>query len=992
LSAEIQSLPGVNFFDGNLIIWRSYGFPETDEVKQLLYRLGLAYRSKKQVTNVLVAMKRMPKLVKTSTPIKLDVYLKHVREMGFWSTIHQEFLALLVNRNKKMAHKYPGYSCSIGSMTDYVHNLSPSLKGRDYVRNFQYYSRLEDTFRAIIIALNMSSIEVPNYFMRKLKKRLFKLGPDIMIQNIKEYADALRQAFFTSGFIPKPPSYLEGIKVKTHWKALKFSYIKRCLPSLLKKTESELFSEFFQRQSRPVVLDSWIKADFANWCKAWHTQYTKPELPRTLASFSNSACVERSRREGGQESLIKDIAEYQLFRNLCYPEGELERVCTQEMTKVQSITSNRLYEEVSPGITKLSINNAKVSLLCYYGSINLLRLITRKRGGPPIVPLYIKEKGGKSRIATMSSFCVIYLANIVRAMIQPSLDSDPRIRYSQRKENYSFPNWSDDSEYWFRSLDLKTATDNHNFHLTNIFYKEMLERLKEPPPFIREVIDLITGSYHMYKMDRRIKPPIGFSPIGGRNVNIFTLMYNLKPNLYKSAGIKFDMILDAEPTSTTWVDKDLSLYHFKGLPDKIAEFEDAYVTQMDHLEDYGMSQRGQFMGVATSWPLLPIYNLYCWERSSDQPLVDFGGYIAPKNAYLVCDTGDDLVGQCTPKHSFAFTEWLSLIGSEISHGKDFLSPDKFIYCELTIDRKNKNRYAPISSLAAPRGGVHTPNWNNIVQALRASELVLNRPLLPYISMTRFYYELCYAYKLGLPLDYPVALGGIDLPLKNPPLNSRGRIIRRLISKEVSNSNPGELMKLSDAKSIGFLMVDSIRSMEYIQKAGGEVKSTYVPLSKGIEDRVENTLPLKDFINHYRTPFICWAKYARTSLPPEKVGRIPIRERSLHLLKGKRLPAVNIPRVLKTRASSGPFKSMVRAEPVDLRHLQPWDVPLSAEEIRELYLDKTTRYISADLIRRHLPVSDMITFQNTWGYPTYRGDSSPIRSEWWEVRYYDDFLL
>jgi hypothetical protein len=989
LNATIQSIPGVNRFDGHLIYWSTSWFPMNDEIPILLYRLGLSYKNSKQC---LLALQKVgvpkPKKLKQS-PLSLKCYISVVREMGYCSEIHRDYLAILIHRRVQMRKKFPAYECSTGAMTDYVHRLTSIQKGgKVYENNLAYYSRIEDVYRSIVINLETSSCSISPYYLSKIKFRLVRYGPDVMIDNISKYCSDLRGAYFSNGLIPKPPTFLEGLKIKSHWKALKFSYLKRSLPSKY-KTTSDPFQDFFSRQSQELYISPMETMQFRDWIRVWHNQYTLPEKARTLTSFSPKACAEKSRHAGGQDEMFRIMADYQAARCVLYPTRRIEKICLEELTKVETVTNNRVYEEISPGINKQAVINAKISIYCYFGCINILKLLVKKLGGPPIFPLLVKEKGGKERIPTMSSFAVIYLANILRAMVQPSLDRDPRIRYSQRSASYTYPRWVSNDKFGFRSLDLKTATDNHNFIFSQLFYEELLDRLKDVPPLLREVVPLITGPYRMYRLNRRlmreIKLKFRFLTYADE---VLKKEFSRHPSLYKQAGLREDM-----SPSQEWDDMwTMSSYSHMGCPikveipfeakkfpvyelckgnkplnlsDEVRNFERDMILLYARLEDHGLSKRGQFMGVATSWPLLPIYNLYCWESTSDQDLILVNGVAVPQNAYLAVDTGDDFVGQCTLNHSLKFSKKLESIGSEISIGKDYWSKQGFIYCEQTVDISGE-KFGPTSSLCAPRGGVHTPNWQNFVEAVKAAELVNSSDLLRHISLSRFFDELCYANYLGLPLDYPLKFGGIGLPLK---VNPKSNIRRRLISKRLALSNIGEVAGLKDMKFLSYFLWDV-----------GEN-----PISPSLES--DMGMPLSTALNLYRTPDIIKSHY-EGDLRIREDGRMPIYVLSKQLLKGGNLRVSTFKNVAIRNRARARYPSLVRDTQVSISKLYEHDIPLSSEALLSLALSKE-RVVDPILLRKYSPVSDMKVFMNTVGWPSYSGLLEPSYTrDWWSPRWYD----
>jgi hypothetical protein len=97
---------------------------------------------------------------------------------------------------------------------------------------------------------------------------------------------------------------------------------------------------------------------------------------------------------------------------------------------------------------------------------------------------------------------------------------------------------------------------------------------------------------------------------------------------------------------------------------------------------------GTLMGVGTSWPLLSLYNLWCWESAwKVTPYRD----VALRNRVRI--VGDDLGGLAPRVVSDEYTRLLESSGAKTSYGKDFVSSqglvmveEIFTFCEDSFRR------------------------------------------------------------------------------------------------------------------------------------------------------------------------------------------------------------------------------------------------------------------------------------------------------------------
>jgi len=643
----------------------------------------------------------------------------------------------------------------------------------------QLYRFTYEAFRAFTAALTSAwdGYQVPEVIYREcLKQRLsFLNAPAEMTRILKSELQSLRDYVLSEGLTDTRTdlSWFFPRKVRKS-NLLQASAALRALPAPLSCLIDgrELRLSFKERWTTdpPIISD-----DFKQWIKEW-VDFNQPYYPRNAFPILSStrACLEFSRRDGGLRTAIIALSSK-------FPLSTHEQAWYDNMYKKLRTHCRLEAEEIEHYSNSLQLVAACVS------AIRPFFVHTRTcEGGcrepslhPPMRALLIPERGYKVRVPTMTTAPISILARVLRSMADPYLRSDPRIKPSLEGETKVPPKRG---EFW-RSQDLTTATDLHAASMTRWFYTCIGKNLPGgAPPWFDDVVNTVCGFYTV---------------VGAEEIK--DMRARFEPVAVPPPDEKFKKMLGEYSVKYG----DVSPYFPEtvlNVPDHLYErFVSPYMSGLGYSEYLSRVGRGyvtrcgQPMGISTSWPLLPIVTLYCYERSLTGPPVTISRRIlkrpftafdmpsftkwclkqAPKltvrrqsvkGALSISTTGDDAITSFSKEESLRHTQMLESIGSKVSSTKDYLSRRYSIYTEVMYKDGEPLGIFPWAPILAPKG-VRQNTWYSQMRSLRSMEQ-RHRVAIP-LSRSPFFTVWKYMAGCGTPVGADPILGGLGIP-NNPP--------------------------------------------------------------------------------------------------------------------------------------------------------------------------------------------------------------------------------
>lgn len=517
--------------------------------------------------------------------------------------------------------------------------------------------------------------------------------------------------------------------------------------------------------------------DFRDWISSW-VRFNKPYFQENSWPFSPSlsACLEFSRSSGGLSTAMSKLTMMKL--------SVLDQKWFDEEMKLCKTHCLIEKDDISPYQSSMYLVAACVS--CVRPLFNHCKSC---RGGcnqselhPTMAAIAVKERGWKVRVPTMLQAPLVILAKVLRTIAESYLRSDPRIRPSLEGRTEFPPN---KRGLRWRSQDLTTATDAHNPEVNRHFYREITKEMHRRPPWMDDVIDVVCGYYSIISKAKMtlIRQSVSDRPV--------------PPPSEKFRRMLGEMYVD---------------YQF---PTGELMFEQ-YETGLSQSAHAIVSTNGQPMGLPTSWPLLPIYTLYAYERSRKGSLVtiqrfivkrspdsfDFGTYSkilggqkyprtklsreVPRAWKMIQTTGDDAVFPTSKKESELHTDILLSLGQSPSKTKDYFS-DFGVYTEVFVSPQGKLDVCSAGTLLAPKA-VRSPTWYNQGQSRAGAKTWFSLWGSPFLGLYK------HLRAMGCPVDQDATLGGLQINIGSTVL-SRQRLAFRLANKSIE-----ELLKI-DGESL-----------------------------------------------------------------------------------------------------------------------------------------------------------------------------------------------
>lgn len=640
-----------------------------------------------------------------------------------------------------------------------------------------------EAYRAFTASLSSvwDGYDVPMTVIQEaIKQRTdFLCNPELRAKQLKSCLQALRD-YVLGGIEPTNELmwfYPLGVKKRN---LLQASAAIRAIPAPLGfmiKNKGLIKDLKFRLGQPPPPIDE----EFKTWVKNW-VIFNQPYYP--IGSFAitptTAACLEFSRKDGGLRTAIELLSQK-------HPLSGHESTWFDEESKKVRNHCKLENENVENYLPSLQLMAACVSTLRPF-----FKHVRKCPGGcrksskhPPMVALIVPERGLKVRMPTMSTGPIAILARVLRSAADGFLRSDSRISPSlegkaklprQRRENW-------------RSQDLTTATDNHTVEYTREFYYQIGKLIPFCPPWWDDVVRVVCGFYTIISQNeldelRSEFKRDSFEPPFKEALQAFRDEY--------IAG-KAEMGRTIKPLISDTRMDTLGYSHVSSNILKRIYFP------MDGTESYheylarrtsGMvTRRGQPMGVATSWPMLPLYTLYSFEMAlagplkvikrkirkrptanpydltaftqmvqSKGPLVELSRDIPP-GAFCIQTTGDDAIFSCTTKESLRHTELLTQLGSDVSKTKDYLNLRYAIYTEVFYKDGRPLGIFPWAPILAPTG-VRQNTWYSQAPSLKGMEIRHKRQL--PIMRSPFYGIWKHLNEIGAPVGLDPIAGGLGL--------------------------------------------------------------------------------------------------------------------------------------------------------------------------------------------------------------------------------------
>lgn len=237
--------------------------------------------------------------------------------------------------------------------------------------------------------------------------------------------------------------------------------INRSLSTCSNRKLSLEIDNVYNRFRNPRESSAEIRREFSEWCVAALSEsLSKEDFNKYFQSdirgktvITSSACFERNRAQGGVVGLIHDY--YSLYNHPILPEEEMIRY------------NSEFAKWISVKVLKPFLNHATECpgpRTCPSPGLHL-----------PIIPIGIKESGGRTRIPCMTSGLLNIIVEPIRRKIFRYImrDNRTRYRYTGKAESLKTFIRRMKEEDFFHSSDLKTSTDFLPFRVTKALWEEL---------------------------------------------------------------------------------------------------------------------------------------------------------------------------------------------------------------------------------------------------------------------------------------------------------------------------------------------------------------------------------------------------------------------------------------------------------------------------------------------------------------------------------------
>lgn len=409
----------------------------------------------------------------------------------------------------------------------------------------------------------------------------------------------------------------------------------------------------------------------------------------------------------------------------------------------------------------------------------------------PVQPLHAEERGLKVRFPTKTLAAANLLMQPLRRASDMHQIRDPET--SKSAGGHRTPNLAGKKGPWY-SQDLSLATDCHPFWLTRGYYEELLDNHPKLE-WIRKYFDKLFGPRKLVpdKLQDFPDPP--------------------EDDLH-FASPRWEGGWDGLP--------DIVMVDFNHMLNHIQNWDD-WLVEINLLKG-PLTTKGAMMGDATSFPLLPMVTKWAKVRAGireldttgDDAVIPFGRVrpcpvlgmsteLSHDMSLVIPGSVMDLArveasslaetrrrGLDDPEvRKIIYEAALEEIGGVLSRGdpkkdkpnKIFWHETKASFCEQTMFRGRFLGHIPTSLLTGPPGGSKGQvDWFNQPSALLEHGRNNGIPIPKRLWRTLpFYIHARCAYKLGIPVREPVAMGGILHPLFPHNCGANGYLTQRWLS-------------------------------------------------------------------------------------------------------------------------------------------------------------------------------------------------------------------
>lgn len=641
----------------------------------------------------------------------------------------------------------------------------------------------------------------------------------------------------------------------------------RALPRFLGSTEVHI-QDCIKRWTVPRP-----RPDLTEW-KIWIKEWVDFNRPKRFPDFfpislGTTACLEFSRQQGGLKQAVKELMRVSLSKNrLTQFNSDIKKIQVKSLFSVDLTPYKRTFHLIYACLTVLepAIQHSKECNGCKLQSLH-----------PPMCIIALRERGFKVRLPTMTLSPIVILGKILRSVADGYLRSDPRIRNSLEGNFLHELNFKS-SKFW-RSQDLTVATDYHHVEMTRSFYK----LINPGVTWWEDAVSVVCNYYTIFPE--------------GSLADYRMLKTKLQP----------------------WAIEDLPIFHAKGYFQDLIRKSPLKPSQEavcelhwnnTHSRLGRVTCQGQPMGVPTSWPLLPLVSIFCFEKSSPKKLITIDRKVYPTldsfdrvNLSLVFDnkqraiilkrnvpsnwleiqtTGDDAIMNIGKKQSELHTLKLESLGSIVSPTKDFLSKRYAIYTEIFYEDGKCMKIWPVGPLLAPES-TRQCTWYSQPKALNVIEMNF-KVRIPF-RYSKFYFHWLFLADLGCPIWAPEILDGLNVKINYPQGFRRlSKRIRFLLYEELEAVlHLSKDLPLKNLYKLGMIerpaRSGTEKSVSIMQSLTFERKKTdYSSVGLSIDSLSEKStitspspeliMPLETWDQIYRSQFTWEQLYATDKLDPE----------------------------------------------------------------------------------------------------------------------------
>lgn len=558
--------------------------------------------------------------------------------------------------------------------------------------------------------------------------------------------------------------------------------------------------ESFKEQSKPLTKDMEHKI------QTWAEGYFKDLKISGSGKFSSSGTFENNRTSGGFTKMVSDY-----YRMAKYTENS-------DMKNVNFFMQNNpepiLLENGSFNVVKFKTQQFATAV-----AMDVLEefLLHTKDCNPstcmefdkhlPMIPIAIKELGGKSRIPCFSSGLLGTLTEPVRNSIFKILRKDPRCKFRLEGGKFNlikpFLDQFEKMEI-VHSSDLQISTDGFSFNFSKVLITKLFEMGKMNQNEYNSTLCSLLGfrmiepskkqimeKNHLHNLDPdalRIRMSLE------AGLNRYETRFGFDPNKYLKKwslrGVIPELVIPdpIDPTKlVTGKDRDR---RWGIAPPKVSVLNEYFKYHKSVLkyqfEDQYITRRGVQMGTSMSIAILYCYNVFCDDMAKLTPLA--------KGISQIC--GDDAIRAGNKQFIDAYRSTIVELGSVFSPLKDVIgSYPRGVFTEILFAGKNIVQIPKVKVIVRPEiPGNYAPEWIRAIHSINnvlGFRLDLKLSMIEEIS-NKFEYYIKNLNKF-LPLGLPSKLGGLGEEAS--PMSDRNKYIWDLIKRVPDKLESLDLLRI-----------------------------------------------------------------------------------------------------------------------------------------------------------------------------------------------------